>query len=576
MNINSKLSPNDLHPTVFSQSLAYLIPYSLPPILDSNLLCSIDQIYTFTKPIGGSSPDIDHENIPAVLPIGAPRMVLDDLIITPLPDGLQFMLSQLQQPLMNLLKDDVFLAQPSILSPDTLNPFWAVDQDDTLSLSSHSSSSSQQTDKPSSPCLSPVTSPTNFLYNHEPLFDGIEDQLLIYDTRKMTGNDDRILEEDEISSITSTLSTDEQLQSVHQSSTEDDLEWFKLFDSPKDDITCDTTSKDNHSSSGTPGNCCHHDHHSNCNHTTTGLKRKRSGTPNDLIDRIHTEYNENKLDSLFNVYPNADIKEKPTFQNEHTNINCPVENNTRVKRRKKTKATNFTRYKKYQKKQDTLFNASSPIHTPRKLATKSNLHTNTLTFTPCNNKKKSIDQNKESSKQCQLIEFITEVNDATVFQQLTQSGIDWCRYCGTTEGVNWRPGPWGKRTLCNKHGCDYKGYGLASRLPRLNLSAFSDERLVDRIRPVVQEFCIICQSPEDTDARQLIVCSGGCSRAYHQHCHTPMININPSIDPVLWFCSSLCKENRKRNKVVVELPRKHMPLMQLLPKFKKCININNL
>jgi len=36
----------------------------------------------------------------------------------------------------------------------------------------------------------------------------------------------------------------------------------------------------------------------------------------------------------------------------------------------------------------------------------------------------------------------------TIFQQLTQSGIDWCRYCGTTEGVNWRPGPWGKRTLC--------------------------------------------------------------------------------------------------------------------------------
>jgi hypothetical protein len=36
----------------------------------------------------------------------------------------------------------------------------------------------------------------------------------------------------------------------------------------------------------------------------------------------------------------------------------------------------------------------------------------------------------------------------TIFQQFTQAEVDWCRYCGTTEGVNWRPGPWGKRTLC--------------------------------------------------------------------------------------------------------------------------------
>ncbi|ORZ20800.1 hypothetical protein BCR42DRAFT_213494 [Absidia repens] len=36
----------------------------------------------------------------------------------------------------------------------------------------------------------------------------------------------------------------------------------------------------------------------------------------------------------------------------------------------------------------------------------------------------------------------------TLFEQLSYAGIDWCRYCGTTEGVNWRPGPWGKRTLC--------------------------------------------------------------------------------------------------------------------------------
>ncbi|KAJ2517615.1 hypothetical protein H4217_003855, partial [Coemansia sp. RSA 1939] len=81
----------------------------------------------------------------------------------------------------------------------------------------------------------------------------------------------------------------------------------------------------------------------------------------------------------------------------------------------------------------------------------------------------------------------------TIFEDLLNNGVDWCRYCGTTEGINWRPGPWGKRTLCNKHGCDYKGYGFASKMPRLNLKSFVDESLDERIRPVLQTYCQICQ-----------------------------------------------------------------------------------
>lgn len=101
--------------------------------------------------------------------------------------------------------------------------------------------------------------------------------------------------------------------------------------------------------------------------------------------------------------------------------------------------------------------------------------------------------------------------------------------------------------IFSKHGCDYKGYGLASRQPRLDLSAFKNETLSDRTRPVIQQFCIVCQSPE-VKGNHLIVCGGGCSRAYHQTCHTPVINVNQS-DPVRWYCNPLCKENRKRNKV---------------------------
>ena len=102
----------------------------------------------------------------------------------------------------------------------------------------------------------------------------------------------------------------------------------------------------------------------------------------------------------------------------------------------------------------------------------------------------------------------------------------------------------------SKHGCDYKGYGLANRLPRLDLSAFLNEKLNDRTRPIVQDFCIVCQSPGQTDKDyQLIYCQGGCSRAYHQHCHTPLITVNPAIDSVRWYCSALCRENRKLKKV---------------------------
>jgi hypothetical protein len=87
-------------------------------------------------------------------------------------------------------------------------------------------------------------------------------------------------------------------------------------------------------------------------------------------------------------------------------------------------------------------------------------------------------------------------------------------------------------------------------MPRLDLSAFTNEKLEERLRPVVQHFCIVCQSPEQNQKdNHLILCQGGCSRAYHQHCHTPVITVNPAVDSVRWFCSALCKENRKRNKV---------------------------
>ena len=39
----------------------------------------------------------------------------------------------------------------------------------------------------------------------------------------------------------------------------------------------------------------------------------------------------------------------------------------------------------------------------------------------------------------------------TVYEGFIKSRIDWCRYCGVTQRAQsaaFRPGPWGKRTLC--------------------------------------------------------------------------------------------------------------------------------
>ncbi|GAA5810304.1 hypothetical protein MFLAVUS_003725 [Mucor flavus] len=584
--MTSKLSviesqKEEFQPTVLSQSFTNNLfsSYYIQPFWESLLQQQTNHTNTFAKPIGASSPDSYHENNhPAVIPIGAPRMAIDDLITGPTQDSSlhQFMLlsHQLHSNMIHtnslVIKDDVFLAQPSTLSRDALYPSWLptaviVDHDDTASLSSHSSlSSSQHSDKfTTSPCLSPVTSPTNFLYNHEPLFEGgIIEDLDNKSNNKSNNNDiiDQYFEDeeyDDLSSVVtdSTTSEDKQQQQMIRrlSTVSDDLDWFKLLDAFRADVACDLPETNQEEDDQVSSESSHSGHTTAeeeddeeeedeydfyVQPTVELKKRKRVKSETLAMYQLNLSDDNNDNDDDDDD-DHAPIKKKSSKNN--------VRSNPSQKRRKKSKATSFNpRYKKYQKK---------------KTADNQQVEFNLVPFTHTHikkDKKEECDQNKESISsptRSQLIESVAEKDKKTVFQHLTEVGIDWCRYCGTTEGVNWRPGPWGKRTLCNKHGCDYKGYGLASRLPRLDLSAFSNEKLEERLRPVVQQFCIVCQSPEQTEQNNhLVLCSGGCSRAYHQHCHTPMITVNPAIDPVRWYCSALCKENRKRNKVVVELP----------------------
>lgn len=403
-------------PTVLSQSN---LSYYIQPFWDS-LLQQQEQHTAFAKPIGGSSPDSYHENHPAVIPIGGPRMAIDDLITAPTPDSFQQFMLLSHQFNSNIhgnsmvIKDDVFLAQPSILSRDVLYPSWNTlhDHDDTASLSSHSSlSSSQHSDKlTTSPCLSPVTSPTNFLYNHEPLFEGgIMEDL----GNKKNISDEEFEEEeyDDLSSVLTDNSDDKQQQMIRRLSTvSDDLDWFKLLDAFRADGDLAETD----------------DQLSDC---TNSSFDHLSSEDEDYIEPIKKRKRIEEEPVLFRMYE-LNISDHPIHQYPIKSSTKNVPSNLSQKRRKKSKATSFTpRYKKYQKKKTDF--------------------TNTLTVSPI--KKKEEPESKESissTTRCQLIESVVEKDNKTVFQHLTEASIDWCRYCGTTEGVNWRPGPWGKRTLC--------------------------------------------------------------------------------------------------------------------------------
>ncbi|KAI8330448.1 hypothetical protein BC941DRAFT_404680 [Chlamydoabsidia padenii] len=187
----------------------------------------------------------------------------------------------------------------------------------------------------------------------------------------------------------------------------------------------------------------------------------------------------------------------------------------------------------------------------------------------------SITKKRKQHKKVKLTCTLTESHDhlqkvdprptchPTLYQKLTRSNVDWCRYCGTTEGVNWRPGPWGKRTLCNKHGCDYKGYGFACKLPRLDLTGYVHESIHHRDRPVLQFYCATCHRMESWATNVLVRCEG-CYKSYHQKCYHGQNQVLSDAfvaGDQPWYCDEQCRDNVDRRRVVVEISRKRLPLM---------------
>lgn len=144
---------------------------------------------------------------------------------------------------------------------------------------------------------------------------------------------------------------------------------------------------------------------------------------------------------------------------------------------------------------------------------------------------------------------------SSVFEAMTVARASWCRYCGTGASVRWRPGPWGQRTLCDKHGAAYAGRPGAAL--RLDLSPFQGEKLADRRRPILQDICSVCQRTDREDATQRIWPCAGCPKGYHRKCIPP--KVSSAISPITeeremmtttlsetdqpWFCSPACAAN---------------------------------
>ena len=54
----------------------------------------------------------------------------------------------------------------------------------------------------------------------------------------------------------------------------------------------------------------------------------------------------------------------------------------------------------------------------------------------------------------------------------------------------------------------------------------------------------------------------GCPKAFHQQCHGDSpIPDEIALSDKAWFCDEMCRENVKKRRVCVELPKKRLPLM---------------
>ena len=135
-------------------------------------------------------------------------------------------------------------------------------------------------------------------------------------------------------------------------------------------------------------------------------------------------------------------------------------------------------------------------------------------------------------------EFKQHITRRQIYEYFSEKGVNWCRYCGVAgeTGTFWKLGPWGDRTLCHKHGCEFFGCGFARvTKTRLDLTKFYGEKRSDRIKPIISEYCSTCWLKFDEN-EDYVSCNG-CPLAYHKTC------LNNHHQSTPFYCTENCHEN---------------------------------
>lgn len=132
-------------------------------------------------------------------------------------------------------------------------------------------------------------------------------------------------------------------------------------------------------------------------------------------------------------------------------------------------------------------------------------------------------------------------SDQPIYRELTKAGADWCRFCGTTAGVSWRPGPWGPRSLCFRHGRDWAVH------KKLDLSSFENDQ-ADRENPVLQDYCKYCWSNSG-----IVRKCHGCANGFHAQCY--LKRTNKSVSSLMakpWYCNCTCPKHFENGTISID------------------------
>lgn len=349
------------------------------------------QLQPFLAKPKDSSAGSGHEASTDLLPITSPHLAIGASPTT----TWQLLVGTYyyhQQALFSPLKDDVFLA-PAIADNESV----------TTSSSETAHSASLVGNWVPTPCLSPVTSPSDFLCNHEPLFDGIEEDLQQQQHQQKEEKEQQQQQQSDHHHA-DYFSDDESQSTKSKPESVPTLDWCDEVSSPAMSFYGDDEQAIPEPQVP-PEQFLFDDIEINSSDDEQQQQQEDDPFPTVLsrgIKRKHSKSMDNSDDQA------GDDEES----DGNERVQLPSSLAQLVEHRRPARAKPARRRTKR--------------HAGRRARPAKPIY-----IDPTANEDATEDDGKY-----------------TIFERLTQAGIDWCRYCGTTEGVNWRPGPWGKRTLC--------------------------------------------------------------------------------------------------------------------------------